>query len=78
MGKEASAIFERNWKKQGAKSIRRLRDKERQLISSRRYVDSLPSALYEAEWLSKPANAVRVNVSRETFEWLSIVTRASH
>jgi hypothetical protein len=68
----------KNWKKQGASPFRRLRDKERQLISGRRYVESLPRALYEAEWLSKPTNAVRVNVSKETFEWLSVVTRASH
>jgi hypothetical protein len=68
----------KNWKKQGASPIRRLRDKERQLISSRRYMDSRPRALYEEEWLSKPTNAVRVNVSKETFEWLSVVTRASH
>jgi hypothetical protein len=63
------------WKQRGAKPLTRLRGNAANLISTRRHVDKLPRALYEAEWLNVPSNSVMVNVSKEEFAWVQVLVR---
>ena len=63
------------WKSRGAKPVPRLRGSAAKLISTRRHVDNLPRALYNAEWLSMAVNSVMVNVSKDDFDWLQVMVR---
>lgn len=65
----------KTWRQQGAKPVPRLPRNVTKLISTRRHVDDLPRALYNAEWLSVPANSVVVQVSKEAFGWVEVLAR---
>ena len=63
------------WTPRGQKSAKRIRNNLAEHLSTRRHVSSLPRALYDAEWLSKPSNSVTVNVSKEDFQWMQVLLR---
>jgi hypothetical protein len=58
---------------QGAKAVPRLRN-ARAPFSTRRHVDGLPESVYSAEWKAARGHEVLLNVSREQFQWVQVMT----
>jgi hypothetical protein len=59
---------------QGAKAVPRLRN-ARAAFSTRRHIDGLPESLYNPEWKAAHGHEVLLNVSREQFQWVQVMTR---
>jgi hypothetical protein len=59
---------------QGARPVKRLRN-SRAATSTRRHIDGLPESIYCPDWKAAHGREVMLDVSREQFQWVQVMTR---